>query len=119
MLHHHHRIADIAKILQRAYQALIVSLVQTDARLVQNVEHVHELRTYLRGKSDSLALASGQRGRLSVERQIVQSDIQQKLYACAYLLEYLRSNGFLAFVQMLLRLVQPSHERLDVHVGKL
>ena len=39
MLHHQHRVAQIAQALQGADQALVVALVQPDAGLVQHVHH--------------------------------------------------------------------------------
>jgi hypothetical protein len=39
MLNHDDGIAEIAQAFQRFQQALIVTLVQADARLIENVEH--------------------------------------------------------------------------------
>ena len=41
MLYHNHRIAYVTQLLQRMNQALVVPLVQTNARLVQYVKYVH------------------------------------------------------------------------------
>jgi len=53
--------------------------VQTDARLIEYVEHAAQLGADLRGKSDALALAAGERGRGTFEAQVAQPDGQQKL----------------------------------------
>ena len=38
-------------------EAHIVSLVETDARLIKDIEHLDKLSTYLRRQTDALALA--------------------------------------------------------------
>ena len=58
MLYHHHRIADIPKFLERFYQFHIISRVQANARLIEDVENVYKLGAYLGGQPDTLALSS-------------------------------------------------------------
>ena len=48
VLHHEHGVAEVAQTLERADQAVVVTLVQPDRRLVEDVEHAHELRADLR-----------------------------------------------------------------------
>ena len=43
VLHHNHRVADVAQLFQTGDEALVVALVQADARLVEDIEHVDEL----------------------------------------------------------------------------
>ena len=43
-----------------AQQAVVVALVQADARLVQDVEHAHQARADLRGQADALRLAAAE-----------------------------------------------------------
>ena len=74
-------IADIAQALERLDQALVITLMKTDRRLVQNIEHAHETRADLRCQSNTLCLATGKRRRGTVEGQIVKSDIDQKAQA--------------------------------------
>ena len=42
MLHHDHCIAEVAQATERGKQAVIVSLMETDRRLVQHVENACE-----------------------------------------------------------------------------
>ena len=42
VLHHHHGVAEIAHADERLDQPLVVSLVQTDRRFVQHVQHAHQ-----------------------------------------------------------------------------
>ena len=60
MLHHNYGIAEVAQRLQRVDEAAVIALMQSDAGLVQNVEHVHELASYLRGKTNALAFSARQ-----------------------------------------------------------
>ena len=72
------RVAEIAQALQRVDQAGVVALVQADARLVEDVEHAHQAGADLRRQADALRLAAGERVGGAVERQIVESDIDQE-----------------------------------------
>ena len=56
-----HRVAEIAQPAKRGEQPLVVALVQTDARLVEDVEHAHEPRADLRREPDALRLAARER----------------------------------------------------------
>ena len=53
--------------------------MQADGRLVQDIEHVHELGADLRRQADALALAAGQGCRGAVQRQVVQAHVQHEL----------------------------------------
>ena len=61
MLHDDQRIAEIAQMLERVEQLVIVSLVQSDTRLVQNVGDSDETGTDLCRKTDTLRLTAGKR----------------------------------------------------------
>ena len=50
-------IPQITELLQRMDEAHIVSLVEANARLIEDIEHLDELSTYLRRQTDTLALA--------------------------------------------------------------
>ena len=115
MLHHDDRITQVAQFLQRTDQALVVPLVQTNRRFVEDIQHVDQLRTNLRGQSDALALTARQRGRLTVQRQIIQSHVQEEIQSGAYLLQYLCGNLLLLFVQVLLGFIQPFAQFRDIH----
>ena len=58
MLDHDHGIPEIAQAFERFEKPLIVALVQSDARLVENVEHAHQPRSDLSREPDALGLAS-------------------------------------------------------------
>ena len=58
MLHHQDGIAQVAHPLQCVDQPLVVPLVQANARLVQHVQHPHELAANLRRQANALRLAA-------------------------------------------------------------
>ena len=58
-----HGVAQVAQPAQRAEEALVVALVQPDARLVEDVEHAHEARADLGRETDALRLAARERAR--------------------------------------------------------
>ena len=61
------RVAEVAQLRQRADQLVVVALVQADRRLVEDVQHAHQLAADLRRQPDALCLAAGQRRRAAVD----------------------------------------------------
>ena len=61
MLHNHHGITCITKRFQGTDQTVIVPLVQTNTRLIQNIKHINELRTDLGSQTYTLAFSTRQR----------------------------------------------------------
>ena len=51
-------VAQVAQFLEGTDEAFVVALVETDGWLVEDVEHVDELGTDLRGETDALALTA-------------------------------------------------------------
>ena len=68
VLHHNYRVAGVAQLLERCDELHVVALVQADAGLIQDVEHVYQLQSDLRGQADALALAARQRARAAAQR---------------------------------------------------
>ena len=62
VLNHDHGVADVAQPLERRDELLVVALVQSDRRLVEDVEHADQRGADLRGQADALSLAARQRG---------------------------------------------------------
>ncbi len=61
VLHHDHAVANVAQVLQRGNQVVVVALVQADAGLVQHVHHARQAAADLAGQADALRLAARQR----------------------------------------------------------
>jgi hypothetical protein len=80
-------VAEIAQMLQRFEQPVIVALVQADGRLVEHVEHAGQARADLRGEPDALAFAARQRAGIARQRQVVEADIVEEAQPLADFLE--------------------------------
>ncbi len=96
VLDDHHRVAEVAHALQGVEEATVVALVEADRRLVEDVEHAHQLRADLGGEADALALAARQAARHAVERQVVEPDRDQEAETVADLAQDLVGDGPLA-----------------------
>jgi hypothetical protein len=79
VLDHDDAVAEIAQVLERREQAIVVALVQADRGLVQHVHHAGQPRADLRREPDALRFAPGERFRRAVERKIVEPDVVQEL----------------------------------------
>ncbi|MNG18660.1 hypothetical protein D3C84_1027460 [compost metagenome] len=78
MLNNDERIAEIPHMLKRLNQSRVIPLMQTDTRLIEDVQDAHEARTDLRGQSDPLCLSTRQGACRTVHRQIIQSDVHEE-----------------------------------------
>ncbi len=72
------RVAEVAQARQRLDEAVVVALVKTDRRLVEDVEHADETRADLRREADALRLTTRQRAGGPVEREVVEADVEQE-----------------------------------------
>src|SRR4051812_37975836 len=91
--------------------------MQTDRRLVEDIQRVHELRAERVRESDALRFAAGQRARGAIERQIVESHVAQELHAIARFLEQMARDARLELRE--LEPVEPAHELIDGKVRDL
>ncbi len=80
-------IAEIAEMPECVQQALVVSLMQADGWLVENIHDANQAGTNLTGKSDALSLTAGQGFGTSVQAQVFQPDIAEKTQAILDFLE--------------------------------
>ena len=117
VFHDDDRVSEVAQLLERVDESLVVALVQADGGFVEDVEHIDELRADLRGEANALALAAAERGRLAVERQIVESHAEQELHARAQFLNNLGRNLPLHRFEVLAKLVEPVAQFVDVERG--
>ena len=88
VLDHDQRVAEVLEPDERLDQPVVVPLVQPDAGLVEDVEHAHQTGTDLGGEPDPLRLAAGQRRRRSVEREVVETHVEQEPQPLLDLLEH-------------------------------
>ena len=85
--------------LQCPKQAVIVPLVQPDARLIENVEHPHESGTDLRRQPDALRLPPRQCPGRTGKGEIIQTHIQEEAQPCMNFFQNLGRNFLLPFRQ--------------------
>ena len=86
VLDHDDRVLQVAQVLQRAEQLVVVALVQADRGLVQDVADADQAGADLCRKPDALRLAARERRRAARQRQVVQADVDQEVQAGADLL---------------------------------
>ena len=118
VLHHQHRVAEVAQALERVEEPAVVPLVQADGGLVQDVEDTDQARADLGGEADALAFPARERRRGPVQGQVVEPDLGEEAEALADLLEYPARDGHLALGQG--QRVEELARRLDGephHVG--
>ena len=72
---HQNRVAEIAQPRQRGQQALVVALVQADARFVQHVHHAHQPRADLARQPYALRFAPGKGLGAAVQVEIAETHV--------------------------------------------
>ena len=78
MLDHEHGVAEVPKARERSEKPTVVTLVETNRRLVEHVQHAGQLRPDLRGQPDPLSFAARQRRRAAAKREIADADVGKK-----------------------------------------
>ncbi len=119
VLHHQHAVAAIAQLAQAADQALVIAHVQSDARLVEDVQHAGELAADLRGQADALGLATTERTRTAVKREVFQANVEQEATACRDLLHHVARDHGLLLIELSLQRGHVLVQRGDAHLRKL
>ncbi len=96
MLDHQHGVAQVAQALQDTHKPIIVARMQPDGRFVEHVERTHK-RGPERGRQiDALALATTECLGQPVEREVVESYIDQVFRAGAQFFKH--TPGYLLFI---------------------
>ena len=81
-------VTQIPETNQGLDQPPVVPLVQPDAGLVEHIEDTHQSSTDLGGEPNSLCLPALQAACRTAQREIVQTDVEQKLESFVDLLEH-------------------------------
>ncbi len=100
MLDDDQRVAKVPQAYQSLDQPPVVALVQTDRRLVQHVQDANQAGTDLGRQPDALRLTTGQCAGRAVQRQVVQTDIEQEPQSFANFLENSLGDRLLAAGQL-------------------
>ena len=77
MLHHHHRIAEVAQPLHHRYETLRITRMQPDARFIQYIHRTDQRTAQRIGQMDALRLPARKRARSAVQTQIRHAHLQQ------------------------------------------
>ena len=81
MLDDDDRVPLVAQLPQGVEQLLIIARMQSDRRLVENVQHADQPAADLAGQADALRFAAGKRRGRAIERQIFQPHVDQETRA--------------------------------------
>src|SRR5436309_2404479 len=92
VFHDEDRISQVAQALECGQETIIVALMQTDARLVENVQHAYERSPDLRRQPDTLRLTAAERAALAVQGQIAKADVLEKAEPGSNLFDDLKRN---------------------------
>ena len=121
VLDHDHRVAEGPQPLERGDQPVVVALVQTDRRLVEDVEHPDELRADLGREPKPLRLAARERLRRPVELEVADPDVGEERQPLADLLDDPMSDQLLRAgqIEMIEERKRPRHRLLREVVDRL
>ena len=111
------RVAEIAQPLERFQKPCVVALMQPDAGLVEDVQNADESAADLRGETDALAFAAGQRRRPAREREVVQTDVHEEAEPCVELLQDRRGDRLLRGRKR--QFAQEIARAPDVHIAQV
>ncbi len=115
----YYRVATVAQFLERMYELLIVALVQTDARFIEDVKHIHETGTNLGRQPNALQFATRKTFGGTVERQVVKSYIKQKFQSSLDFLYNFVGNFLFLSREFGIVVVEEIVKFGQVHIGKL
>ena len=118
MFHYDNGISQIAQFFQGVNQPDIVTLMQSDTGFIQNIQHIHQLRTNLCGQTNTLAFSSRKCNWWTVQWQIVQSHIQQEFQSGTYFFQDFRRYQALLVFQKVFHMAHPVIQLTDVHRGQ-
>ncbi len=96
VFHHDHGVAQIAQMDQRLEQAVVVTLVQADGGLVEDVHHAHQAGADLARQANALGLAAGEGLGAALQVEVVEADVDQELEPGVYLVDHLLGDLALA-----------------------
>ena len=105
-----HRVALIPKVFQRPDKSVVVALVQTNRRLIEDVKNARQTRPNLRGKADTLAFPTRQRARVSAHCKVVEANVVEEPQPLADLFHNCAGDFLFLFAQRI-------HDAADPRIG--
>ncbi len=119
MLDDKHGVAQVAQTQECLDEFLVVPLVQSDAGLVEHVQHADQLGANLRREPDALRLAARQARCTPRQSEIVQPDILQKTQPRQQLLDDLPGDHLVALGKLPGQPLDESHAVTDGQLRQL
>ena len=87
-----HGVSQVAHPDQGFDEALVISLMQPNRRLVEHVQHPNQPRPNLRCQSDPLGLTPGEGRRVARHRQVVETNVEEESESSVDLFQDLLGN---------------------------
>ena len=100
MLYNDQAVAKIPEVFEGIQQFIIISLMQADTWLIQDIAYTHKSGSDLGCQTDSLCLSAGKSTCCPGKRQIVQSHIDQEADSCTDLLKHLAADQHLLLCEL-------------------
>lgn len=97
---HEHRVAQIAQMLERFDEALVIALMKADGGLVEDIEHTHKACADLCRKTNALRFATRKRGGRTFKREVTEAHVHQETQALGDLLHDRTCDHLLRLVEM-------------------
>ena len=113
MFNHNQTVTQITKTHQCTKKLIIISLMKSDTRFIQNISDSHQSGTNLCCQTDSLCFPTGQRRCCTAQRQIIQTYLRQKTNSCTDFFQNLLTDQFLLFSKS-----QLTHKFLQIFYRK-
>ena len=113
VLDHDHGVARVAEPRENGEQPAQVARMQSDARFVEDVRRVDEVRTERVGEGDALRFAAGEGARGAIEREVRKSDVAEKSEPVAGFTQNVRGDFLLAAREK--ERVEPGAQQIDGH----
>ena len=95
MLHQQYCVSQVAKTLQRIQQPPVVTRMQTDGWFIKNIQHTRERSAHLPSQTNPLRLPARQCRHRTIERQIAETHVVEKLQPMNGLVKQITGNLFL------------------------
>ncbi len=105
------RVAEVSKVFERIYELGIVALVQSYTRLVEDIQHARQSRTYLRREPYTLRLAARKTDSTARQSEVIEPHVDKEVEPRAYFFEYALGYHRFGFRQCKLgkELAEPSY----------
>ena len=79
MLDDDHGVPAVSQTLERIDETLVVARMESDRRLIEDIEDASKPLSDLRRETDALRLAAGEGRRRAIEREVVEANVEQEL----------------------------------------